>query len=91
MTVVGFGEAWARDLPAVTGDHPEEGRKGGAERMKIAWRYEKLGEFGSGIGGSRGESSSKRGGGCEGVNEWVCEIYDLHSASTEYHCHAACR
>lgn len=65
VTVVGFGEAWARDLPAVTGDHPEEGRKSGAERMKIAWRYEKLGEFGSGIGGSRGESSSKRGGGGE--------------------------
>lgn len=67
VTVVGFGEAWARDLPAVTGDHPEEGRKSGAERMKIAWRYEKLGEFGSGIGGSRGESSSKRGG--RGVSE----------------------
>lgn len=55
VTVVGFGEAWARDLPEVTGES-EEGRKGGAERMKIAWRYEKLGEFGSGIGGSRGES-----------------------------------
>lgn len=54
VTVVGFGEAWARDLPAVMGD-PDEARKGGAERMKIAWRYEKLGEFGSGIGGSRGE------------------------------------
>jgi elongator complex protein 4 len=29
-------------------------RSGEGERMKIAWRYERLGEFGSGIGGSRG-------------------------------------
>lgn len=58
VTVVGFGEAWARDLPAAIGDAETSERKGGggAERMKIAWRYEKLGEFGSGIGGSRGES-----------------------------------
>lgn len=59
VTVVGFGEGWARDLPAVTGSaEDDDGKKGSrkeGERMKIAWRYERLGEFGSGIGGSRGE------------------------------------
>lgn len=58
MTVVGFGEGWVRDLPAVTGGADDDGKgqskvKEG-DRMKIAWRYERLGEFGSGIGGSRG-------------------------------------
>lgn len=52
--VVGLGEAWVRELPglvvagaardAVRGG--EEGRGEKEEKMKIAWRYERLGEFG---------------------------------------------
>ncbi|KAH0613978.1 uncharacterized protein H6S33_005864 [Morchella sextelata] len=59
VTVVGAPEAWVRDLPAVTGAEEvgDETGSGGAEKgsgkMKIAWRYERLGGFGSGIGGSR--------------------------------------
>lgn len=66
VTVIGPGEHWVRELPAVSGDAgPASGNRsssssgGGGkegERMKIAWRYERLKEFGSGIGGSRGSS-----------------------------------
>ena len=58
VTVVGFGEHWVRELPAVSGDTNPNSSGGGneGERMKIAWRYERLKEFGSGIGGSRGSS-----------------------------------
>lgn len=56
VTVVGFGDHWIRELPAVSGDavvdEPRKNKE--SERMKIAWRYERLGDFGSGIGGSRG-------------------------------------
>ena len=54
--MVGVGELWGRDLPGVVilqgGGEKREGggEKEGEEkgRMKIAWRYEKLGEFGNG-------------------------------------------
>lgn len=59
--VVGVPEQWGRSLPGLIGaaDAPEEKpdrRK--EERMKIAWRYERLGEFGAGIAGSRGGHAS---------------------------------
>ena len=50
--VVGAGEQWGRDLPDALGtadenveDAPKSLR---SERMKIAWRYENLGNFGAG-------------------------------------------
>ena len=52
--VVGMGEHWGRDLPGCTGVYSGEGRtevteeKESKERMKIAWRYERLGDFGAG-------------------------------------------
>ncbi|CUS13864.1 unnamed protein product [Tuber aestivum] len=65
ITVVGFGENWVRDLPAVVGDAEKADSGSGGklkegERMKIAWRYERLGEFGSGIGGSRAQSFTRQ-------------------------------
>lgn len=55
--VVGMPEQWGRSLPGLIGpaeaaDDKQDKRKG--ERMKIAWRYERLGEFGTGVAGSRG-------------------------------------
>ena len=50
--VVGVGEEWGRDLPGLTRHDTKE--RGGEqtvveqEKMKIAWRYERLGEFGTG-------------------------------------------
>jgi len=57
--VIGVGEQWGRELPGLVGvsgggtDDDGSGKEK-KERMKIAWRYERLGEFGSGISGSRG-------------------------------------
>lgn len=56
--VVGVPEQWGRSLPGLIGtaesleDKRSDKRKD--EKMKIAWRYERLGEFGAGIAGSRG-------------------------------------
>jgi elongator complex protein 4 len=51
--VLGMNEAWGRDLPGFTGAKEatsnSDDQKGiSADRMKIAWRYERLGEFGRG-------------------------------------------
>ena len=60
--VIGVGEQWGRDLPGVVRDsagNDQENSKADAvqEKMKIAWRYEKLGEF-----GLRGSGPGLRGG-----------------------------
>ena len=59
--VVGVGEHWGRELPglvgaggAAVGKENEAGKMVEKEKMKIAWRYERLGEFGTGTAGSRG-------------------------------------
>lgn len=54
--VIGMPEQWGRTLPGLIGpaeaaDEKPDRRKG--ERMKIAWRYERLGEFGTGVAGAR--------------------------------------
>ena len=56
--VVGVPESWGRDLPAAigaahAGDQGKRPSSQESERMKIAWRYERLGEFGA--GNARGE------------------------------------
>ena len=56
--VIGVGEQWGRDLPGLTALSTTE--RGGKEptsekeRMKIAWRYESLGDFGVGKEYTRG-------------------------------------
>ena len=57
--VVGVGEQWGRDLPGLAGIAPSSEDKETTpsrdeEKMKIAWRYEKLGEFGAGAANARG-------------------------------------
>lgn len=59
MHVVGVGEQWGRELPGLVGTAGNEITKevevaSDKEKMKIAWRYERLGEFGAGGAGSRG-------------------------------------
>jgi elongator complex protein 4 len=64
--VVGMGEFWGRELPGISED--KDKRKEGkerAEKMKIAWRYEGLGQF-----------ESARGAFCSYLNamfyfEWI--------------------
>jgi len=54
--VVGVGDQWGRDLPGLIGSAGDgTARDAGLavdkEKMKIAWRYERLGEFGAGARG----------------------------------------
>ncbi|KAL8899197.1 MAG: hypothetical protein Q9207_006314 [Kuettlingeria erythrocarpa] len=64
--VIGVGEPWARELPGVLGIAGEdnarlESRTGPEkERMKIAWRYERLGEFGTGPSSARAPPTVNR-------------------------------
>ena len=61
--VVGVGEQWGSNLPGVVGRSSigaEEDNTGAVdkEKMKIAWRYERLGDFGVGLRGGISPSSS---------------------------------
>ncbi|KAJ4348877.1 Elongator subunit elp4 [Ascochyta clinopodiicola] len=54
--VIGMGEVWGRELPGISEDKGDERRresKERAEKMKIAWRYEGLGQFESARGPQR--------------------------------------
>ncbi|EEP75816.1 conserved hypothetical protein [Uncinocarpus reesii 1704] len=55
LHVVGFDPQWAATLPGLIGaaEAADEKPKGKNEKMKIAWRYERLGNFGAGITPSR--------------------------------------
>ncbi|KAF2200094.1 elongator complex protein 4 [Delitschia confertaspora ATCC 74209] len=55
--VVGMGEAWGRGLPGVATDKHDREDKAAGQKMKIAWRYEGLGQF----DGSRGSPTPNRG------------------------------
>ncbi|KAL8961499.1 MAG: hypothetical protein Q9183_005301, partial [Haloplaca sp. 2 TL-2023] len=65
--VVGVPESWGRELPAVAGATGDDATKGevskevNREKMKIAWRYERLGEFGAGPSSARGPLAVNRG------------------------------
>jgi elongator complex protein 4 len=52
--VVGMGEVWGRELPGISEDKHDRRKEGKerAEKMKIAWRYEGLGQFESARGAS---------------------------------------
>jgi len=62
--VVGVEEGWGRELPGAVALEAGRGEQGGGEKMKIAWRYEGLGEFGEGRARARG--------GCKG---FICVYY----------------
>ncbi len=58
--IVGVGESWGRELPGVVRAASDDTTKSEAQtpaekdRMKIAWRYERLGDFGAGPSSARG-------------------------------------
>ena len=53
--VIGMPEQWGRELPGAVGDSDKKEKPAGStEKMKIAWRYESLGQFGA--------STNARGG-----------------------------
>lgn len=58
LHVVGLGEQWGRELPGLVGGNGEQKTpapsEDAAEKMKIAWRYERLARSGIEVSGSRG-------------------------------------
>lgn len=47
--VIGLPEHWGRELPGVVGDSEKKDQPvNRGEKMRIAWRYESLGQFGAG-------------------------------------------
>ncbi|KAJ6144608.1 Elongator complex protein 4 [Penicillium chermesinum] len=80
--VVGMPEQWGRSLPGLIGTADIlEGKRSDKrkdERMKIAWRYERLGEFGAGIAGSR-DAPPQTGDsdGAQKPQQAFCHAFDL--------------
>jgi elongator complex protein 4 len=73
--VLGVPEAWGRELPGLgTGDDDKKGKKKvvDEDKMKIAWRYERLGDFSTGAG------SNLRGGWSRLIFIAIC-IYQSHA------------
>ncbi|KAL4968702.1 elongator complex protein 4 [Aspergillus stella-maris] len=81
--VIGMPEQWGRTLPGLVGtaeaaDDKSDKRKG--DRMKIAWRYERLGEFGAGVAGARanpGDQSPASPDGNVHKQAAFCHAFDL--------------
>ncbi|KAL4948171.1 Elongator complex protein 4 [Aspergillus filifer] len=84
--VIGMPEQWGRTLPGLIGtaeaaDDKSDKRKG--DRMKIAWRYERLGEFGAGVAGARAPAASPGDQGSASIDGSVdkqaafCHAFDL--------------
>ncbi|KAF2258483.1 PAXNEB-domain-containing protein [Lojkania enalia] len=75
--VVGLGEWWGRDLPGLAGSKGEEKRREAGERMKIAWRYEGLGEFGSRGSPAPNRATAQAKAGDAEEPAAFCHIFDL--------------
>ncbi|KAJ5527142.1 hypothetical protein N7513_011301 [Penicillium frequentans] len=78
--VVGVPEQWGRSLPGLIGtaeslEKRSDKRKD--ERMKIAWRYERLGEFGAGIAGSRDAPTPTGDTDAASKQAAFCHAFDL--------------
>lgn len=71
----GIGESWVRDLPVPTDmkQEDESSTKRLEERMKIAWRYSSLGDFGTGL---RSHHQQTRPAAAS-EKEPYCHAYDL--------------
>ena len=53
--VLGLPESWGRELPGAAGESSKPSKSADqGDKMKIAWRYESLGQFGASTAGSRG-------------------------------------
>ncbi|PSN61830.1 paxneb superfamily protein-like protein [Corynespora cassiicola Philippines] len=78
--VVGMGEVWGRELPGLA-DKDEERKireKGGdKEKMKIAWRYEGLGQFDNVRGSPTPNRGVARVDEASGEQSTFCHTFDL--------------
>lgn len=56
--VVGLPEQWGRNLPGLAGSTESSFSSPAQDKMKIAWRYENLGQFGGGQASRGGHTTS---------------------------------
>jgi elongator complex protein 4 len=78
--VVGMGEVWGRELPGISEDKHDTRRKESkerAEKMKIAWRYEGLGQFESARGSPGVQRTTGQGDGAADELAVFCHTFDL--------------
>ncbi|KIN00230.1 hypothetical protein OIDMADRAFT_164484 [Oidiodendron maius Zn] len=76
--VLGMNESWCRELPGlsgVDGAREKEETRSSDERMKIAWRYERLGEFGRSRDRSIPQASRQSSG--SHAQSIFCHDFDL--------------
>ncbi|ERF74263.1 hypothetical protein EPUS_01950 [Endocarpon pusillum Z07020] len=77
--VVGLREKWGRELPGLVSSEKEEKSQRAEDRMKIAWRYESLGQFEAGVSSSRDPVHSRTGISDAGQarSQPFCHVFDL--------------
>lgn len=77
--VVGMGEVWGRELPGISEDREDKRREGKerAEKMKIAWRYEGLGQFESARGSPSPNRLASQGENAAEEPSVFCHTFDL--------------
>ncbi|KAI4934400.1 hypothetical protein J4E85_002256 [Alternaria conjuncta] len=77
--VVGMGEVWGRELPGISEDKSDKRKEGKerAEKMKIAWRYEGLGQFESARGSPNGQRTAGQGDSATEEQIVFCHTFDL--------------
>ncbi|KAB8298190.1 hypothetical protein EYC80_001934 [Monilinia laxa] len=77
--ILGMHQGWGRELPGqgVEGSSSKRDAESKAadDKMKIAWRYERLGEFGA--SGARERNSVQSGTGSSGPPTIFCHDFDL--------------
>ncbi|KAL2070343.1 hypothetical protein VTL71DRAFT_13369 [Oculimacula yallundae] len=76
--VLGMSESWGRELPGLgveDGSSKRAEARQSEEKMKIAWRYERLGEFGA---GARDRNASQPKGTSDSTSTAIfCHDFDL--------------
>ncbi|KFY38830.1 hypothetical protein V494_04187 [Pseudogymnoascus sp. VKM F-4513 (FW-928)] len=81
--VLGVDDSWARELPGIQASSSlstgKTGQNTAAEKMKIAWRYERLGEFGKDRQSGPQTSASSNDLGGQAV---FCHDFDLSKRLT---------
>ncbi|KAK5331560.1 Elongator subunit elp4 [Exophiala xenobiotica] len=78
--VIGMPEQWGRELPGAVGDSDKKEKPAGSsEKMKIAWRYESLGQFGASTNARERSqpTSASKGQGEETTPQSFCHTFDL--------------
>jgi hypothetical protein len=75
--VVGLPEQWGRNLPGLAGSKEGSSSSAAQDKMRIAWRYENLGQFGGGQASRGGHIVSLKQHVCL-QSKYICYLCSLH-------------